>query len=113
LIVENKAEIFGKKRISINGKIPKKELNIGWEEHSYGTYFIMFNKRLLITEDKVFFLKSVDTKKKLKILIKSNKKIFDDFLDKYKTHVPHEVYIDWLIKWFPARIKLRLLDNSI
>ncbi|MEK6823357.1 MAG: hypothetical protein AABY13_05985 [Nanoarchaeota archaeon] len=68
---------------------------------------------LIITETRVHVLKGTRMEKEMRSLLAYHAAFFDDFLTEHPSKktgvIPHEVYVDWLMTWFPGRIRLKSL----
>lgn len=94
-----------------NGEIKKEE---GWERWMQDNIFILINpgKELIITESEVLYNKDdKETEKILNNIISYQDIQFTEFLERYKDKcVPHEIYIDWIMKWFPGKIHINYIN---
>ncbi|MBI4016590.1 MAG: hypothetical protein HY363_02755 [Candidatus Aenigmarchaeota archaeon] len=73
---------------------------------------ILLDLPCILTEDSVFISKKhfEETKE----LLAFYNPIFSDFLrsNKNAVTIPHDIYIDWLLKWFPGMIHIRSLPEK-
>lgn len=85
----------------------KEYLQFGNEDMKDQTFI---SKNLIITNTHIF----VEPEHKISVqnLLQYHAKIFDRFLEKYKEKdfIPHDVYIDWLLSWFPGKIHVRSIE---
>ena len=68
--------------------------------------------KLIITEKRVYVTEGIQ--KEVKNILDHYSTIFDKFLDenKNKLFISHDIYIDWLLSWFPGKIHIRSLEHK-
>lgn len=106
---------YRQERINKKGMIEEKNEE-EWRESSEKDVFVMFNPAKLIITPNAVYIYNEDARLKQEIynLLSYHHEIFDKFLDNYKDKcVPHEIYMDWLMKWFPGKIHLQSLQYSV
>ena len=75
------------------------------------TFILLRTYPLIVTESSVYIAKDDPDLKMVRGIIAEHKKAGDAFLKRYAkgVAVPHALYIDWLMRWFPGAIKVRAL----
>lgn len=68
------------------------------------------SKDFVISED--FVLVPKEMEQKVKDIFSYYRPIFDEFVAECKdeTLVPHDIYIEWLIKWFPGKVHVKSIE---
>ena len=71
---------------------------------------VWVSEGIVITKDKLYV--NEEMKKLVEPILSEFKKLGDEFVSEYRerSSVPHSVYIEWLLKWFPGRIHIRSLE---
>ena len=78
----------------------------------YPEYYIMsqLSMQRVITPTEVL-VADAKLRKEVEGVVAYHRERFASFIEEYKdTFVPHEVYVEWLLKRFPGRVKLRRLS---
>ncbi len=113
LLIRERVKTEGVGRIGTEGPINlENELVNLWGAPEI---FIMVKPKmeLIITDKDVFVDKeNKELIENVKGVVKTHKEQFAKFVEKYKeTCVPHAVYVEWLMKWYPGKVHLRSIEN--
>lgn len=94
-------------RNAIDGPI---DYTLGKESQSlYPEYFISEDGSIIIGENNIYV---VDGAEKIQKIVDTHREQFSTFVAEYKdSFVPHTVYIDWLLTWFPGKVRVRSIGN--
>lgn len=107
LLVKECAWIEDAPRLDRKG--PVKALDDGFEQ-TKGLIVIVPEKAVLIGNE-VWYDPRKFEESFVDNLVSYHERFFADFLEKYKEDcVPHELYVDWLLGWFPGRVSVKSLE---
>jgi len=113
LMIRHSPRLEGQARTGEEGTIELEGRDEGWQEYAEDEVIVMTDpdSRFIFTDSHVYIDADDTTKKKVKDLIDSHIDTFNTFLDDYKErNVPHELYVDWLMKWFPGKIEVKSIE---
>lgn len=83
-----------------------------WFEMPKGLIIVVPEKAVLVGEELWFDPRKFE-EGFVENLVSYHQKFFADFLEKYKDDcVPHELYVDWLLGWFPGRVSVKSLEQA-
>lgn len=73
---------------------------------------VFLSQDIIITDEEIYATKEIADD--IKRLIASRLTELEEFLKEYGpgVAVSHEHYIDWLLKWFPGKIRMKLLSQD-
>jgi len=93
-------------------RVVKRNYDDNWRSESSKEIFISLGVPLIITSDFLYIDPKHPMLEAIKSLLKEHHTEGDKFIAKYKdkVYVPHSLYVEWLMKWFPGRIHIRSLQ---
>lgn len=112
--VDVKLSDFNTEYVNAKGTIPSLTPDCSSQAYDRGENpaIILLDLPCIITEDTLLISKQYfeETQK----LLDYHRQIFEDFLNAHKNSVtiPHDIYIEWLLKWFPGMIHIRSLPQK-
>ncbi|MBD3318448.1 hypothetical protein GF342_00905 [Candidatus Woesearchaeota archaeon] len=99
-------------RISSKGE--KVKAPLGWHESLLQEVLVCLDLPLVISETRVYYPSTPGLITDIMTLLSFHKNAFDKFLNEYKEKcIPHEIYVKWLLSWFPGMVRVRSLEPEI
>ncbi|MBI4147834.1 hypothetical protein HY490_00935 [Candidatus Woesearchaeota archaeon] len=97
------------KHVNAQGQIPALPPDCSSHDGSENEMLILLDLPCVLSYDKVFV--STQYVDGVQRLLDQYRQIFSEFLDAHKNSVtiPHDIYIDWLLQWFPGMVHIRSL----
>jgi len=102
-------EWYGRVHLTKNG--PVEPLPASWQEECEQIMFVRLDDLVIIGEHGVYVLP--EQQNFFADVLADIRPALDAFLDKYADFVAvdHEVYVRWLMEWFPMLVRVRMLST--
>lgn len=107
--------IYKADRLTEHGSLRPQSLDQRYYEHPKEECFVIIhpNTKIVLTKHAVFVdEQDMLLQQRIKELIAYHRKAFLYFLKEYRDQcVPHDLYLQWLLTWFPGEIHVRSLGK--